>query len=319
MPNFSLRPFRLAAVSLGALIALSGGAPALAASVHPSKVHHGGGGSTGGTTGSSTTGFDVSYPQCGASLPTSPAFVIVGLNDGLANNLNPCFGPTSSYPSYTQSELYWAAQAAGGTSQPKVSVYVNTGDPGNSYNGKPIADWPQSSSGSDPYGSCTTTTFTSNGTTYKVGANSQACAWQYGSDRATHDVTWLSSEAGQINAQAGSTVVATSAPSYTWWLDVETGNSWQTNTGLNVADLRGMTDALIAAGVTTTGVYSTSYQWNTIAGSSLAGSLVGLPDWIPGASSSSGAQSNCGRPSFTAGRVVLTQWVAGLDNDYSCV
>ena len=310
------RPIHLTAVSIGTLIVLGSGVPAQASSVHPGRVHHGGGSSS-----PSPGGYDVSYPQCGSSLPASPEFGIVGLNDGLANNLNPCFGPSSTYPRYTQSELYWAASSVGGTSQPKVSLYVNTGDPGNSYNGRPIADWPQSSSSSDPYGACQTTTFTSSGTTYTVGQNSQACAWQYGSDRATQDMAWLSSEATQLNTQTGSSTVATKASGYAWWLDVETANSWQTDTGLNQADLRGMTDAFLGAGITTTGIYSTSYQWDTIAGGTAtpsSGSLYGIPDWIPGASSSSGAQANCGLASFTAGRVVLTQWVSSLDNDFVC-
>ena len=36
------------------------------------------------------TGNDVSYPQCGKSFPSGQAFGIVGVNDGLANNANPC-------------------------------------------------------------------------------------------------------------------------------------------------------------------------------------------------------------------------------------
>ena len=68
------------------------------------------------------------------------------MNGSLANDLNSRFGPSSSYPSYTQSELYWAFTASlGGTTQPKTSLYVHTADSGNLYNGKPIADWPTSS------------------------------------------------------------------------------------------------------------------------------------------------------------------------------
>lgn len=48
------------------------------------------------------TGNDISYPQCGAAFPSSPAFGIVGVNGGLANDLNPCLGPSASYPSYRQ-------------------------------------------------------------------------------------------------------------------------------------------------------------------------------------------------------------------------
>jgi len=51
----------------------------------------------------------------------------------------------------------------------------------------------------DPYGSCTTTSVTSRGHTYTVGANSDACAWQYGYNKAAQDVTWLTSAADAIN------------------------------------------------------------------------------------------------------------------------
>jgi hypothetical protein len=274
----------------------------------------------GGGGGSKTTGFDVSYPQCGTGLPSPAAFGIVGVNGGLANDLNPCLGPSSSYPSYTQSELYWALTASvGGTSQPDASLYVNTADPGNLYNGKPIADWP--TSGATPYGSCTTTTVTARGHTHTVGADSDACAWQYGYDRAAQDVSWVASAAKAINSQESTTVVPGTAVSYPWWLDVETANSWQADTSMNVADLQGMIAAFEAAGATTVGAYSTSAQWNSITGgtsTAAAGSLYGIPDWIPGASSLTTAEANCNLQSFTAGRVAVTQWTGTIDNDYAC-
>ena len=169
--------------------------------------------SGGGGRGSVATGNDVSYPQCGSSLPSAPAFGIVGVNDGLANNLNPCFGTSAAYPNYSQSELYWAvASATGSTSQPKASLYVNTGDPGNVYKGSPIADWP--TSGSTPYGACVTTTVVLSGGSYTVGENSDPCAWQYGYDRASQDVTWLADEASALNAQQSALPVSGSASSY---------------------------------------------------------------------------------------------------------
>ena len=287
----------------------------------------GGGGGGGGTSGSTTTGFDVSYPQCGSTLPTPTAFGIVGVNGGLANDLNSCLGPSSSYPSYTQSELYWAVTASvGGTTQPKTSLYVNTADPGNLYNGKPITDWPTSSISTDPYyPSCTTTTVTARGHTYTVGAISDACAWQYGYNKAAQDVTWLTSAADAINAQLPSPIVADTAGSYPWWLDVETANTWQSDTTMNVADLQGMIAGLHAAGVPTTigaiGAYSTSSQWDSITGgttSSAAGSLYQIPNWIPGATTLAQAQSNCSLSSFTSGSVTVSQWSGTPDNDYAC-
>ena len=279
------------------------------------------GGHGGGGGGSSTpTGNDVSYPQCGSRLPATPAFGIVGLTGGLANDLNPCFGPTTSYPSYTSSELYWAvASSVGGTSQPKASLYVNTDDPGNVYNGAVISDWP--TSGSTPDGSCTTTTVTLTSGTYTVGANSDACAWQFGFNMATQDADWLTSAATSINNQTPPVTVAATAGSYPWWLDVETANTWQSDTTMNVADLQGMIAGLQSSGATTVGAYSTTLQWTTITGgtSSASGSLYQIPAWIPGARNLSGAQSNCSQASFAGGTVAVTQWFGrSIDGDYAC-
>jgi hypothetical protein len=263
------------------------------------------------------TGNDLSYPQCGTAFPTSPAFGIVGINGGLANDLNPCLGPSTQYPTYQRSELYWAlASSSGSTSQPKASLYLNTADPGNTYNGTPIADWPTSSSASDPYGSCTTTAG-------GLGQNSTACAWQYGYDKAAQDAAWLASAANAINAQAPPVSVSNAASSYPWWLDVETVNTWQSGTSgqaMNTADLQGMIDALRQAGASVVGAYSTSSQWNSITGgtTSGSGSLYGIPDWIPGARTLSGAKSDCGLASFTKGKVTVTQWTSRPDGDYAC-
>ena len=306
---------------------------AVPASAAPPAGHggHGGGGSGGGGGGGGggtgtltpTAGNDVSYPQCGTTLPSAPAFGIVGVNGGLANDLNPCLGPSSSYPSYVQSELYWTlAQSTGAaTPQAKASVYVNTADPGNFYGRTPIADWP--TSGTTPYGTCSTTTVTERHRTYTVGADSTACAWQYGYDKATQDVSWLSGAASAIDGQSPPVAVPTTASSYPWWLDVETGNTWQSGTAgiaMNVADLQGMVAALGGADVSVVGVYSTASQWSEIAGTTTtaSGSLYQLPDWIPGATSLTGAVANCSLPSFTAGSVVLTQWTGTVDNDHAC-
>lgn len=294
------------------------------------KLDHGGGGSRGGGGGgtSTTTGNDVSWPQCGGSLPSSEAFGVVGVNGGLANDLNPCLGPSSAYPSYSQSELYWAVATATATStspQPKASLYLNTADPGNLYNGQPITDWP-TSGGNTTYGTCTTTTVTTSSGTATVGQNSPACAWQYGYDKAHQDITWLTEEADAINGQETKVTVSDAPANYPWWLDVETGNTWQSGTSgqeMNVAELQGMVTALQDASVADVGVYSTSSQWSTITGgtasSPAGGSLLAIPDWIPGARTLSGAQSNCKLASFTDGPVLLTQWTSsGLDSDYAC-
>ncbi len=306
------------ALVLGALL-VGSATPAFAA-----RPAHNGGGGGGGGGGGTTTGFDVSYPQCGATLPTSTAFGIVGVNDGRASDFNPCFAPPSSTSGYTQSELYWAESTSTGTAKltSKALLYVNTGDPGNVYNGQVIGDWPTSSNSLDPYTACSTTTVTLSSGTYSVGANSDGCAWQYGYNMAQADAASLTSAATAIANQESTVPVPATPSSYPWWLDVETANTWQI-TKMNVADLQGMIAGLEAAGVqyTNLGVYSTSSQWNSITGGTMttaSGSLYGLANWIPGARTLRGAESNCTLTSFTGGRVTITQWTGTIDNDYAC-
>jgi hypothetical protein len=253
---------------------------------------------------SSPSGNDIGWPQCGGAYPQGQVFGIVGLNDGLANSLNPCL----------EDELRWAAASAGSPAIPPASLYVNTADPGQVI--AQILDWPTdntdpagasealgSATYEDPYGAC-------------GGTDSLACSWQYGWDRAVTDLLWLEATSG-----VGFSNVPASFP---WWLDVETGNTWESGSSdaltRNVADLEGMVDALRFVGrVTSVGIYSTSYQWSVITGGTASSAtLAGLPDWIPGARTQSGAVANCGLPAFTGGRVLIAQWFGRFDSDVSC-
>ncbi|MHB1525082.1 MAG: hypothetical protein ACYCZN_02170 [Candidatus Dormibacteria bacterium] len=308
-----LRSTAVGATAAIALLLLSA-TPALAAKPagkgNNSPSSHGGGTST-------PTGNDISWPQCGGTFPSGQAFGIVGVNDGLANNLNPCLGPDGGGAS--TSELYWAQTTSSGAanqqggSQPMASLYVNTADPGNT-----VSDWP--SSGTNPDGTCSPTVSGSS-----IGQNSNACAWQYGYNKAVQDGTWLTQAATAVNtalAKAGSSsTLPTSPSSYPWWLDVETANSWQSGTNglaMNGADIQGMLAGLGSFGSTSIGIYSTSYQWGQIVGSPSATTFPTLPDWIPGARKLSEAESNCSLTGFT-GPVAVTQWFGHpYDGDYAC-
>jgi hypothetical protein len=281
----------------------SGGGSAWAA-------NHGGTGRGGSPAG---TGIDVSYPQCPANrLPTGESFAVVGVNGGLANDYNTCLATEFSY----------ARSLPGTTAQAKAQTYLNTADPGNS-----VADWPSpaypgaAASDTDPYGTCGF----ANGTA-GPGASSDACAWAYGYDMVagiTDATTSVPGDAVAFHQATGGQLYAQPV-----WLDVETTNSWLSGTGgqqMNAADLQGMVaatdDAARRAGSTApvVGVYTTAAQWSQIVGTTtLPAQLAGAPDWIPGAGSEAGAQSNCGQPSFTAGRVAVAQWTASYDYDYSC-
>lgn len=268
-------------------------------------------------------GNDISFPQCGATYPSNQAFGIVGVNDGRPNTVNPCLGPSTSTSGYTRSELYWAVATSTGTSpQPKASVYVNTSDPGNLATGVLVADWP--TSGSTPYGTCATTTVTTKSGPATAGADSQACAWEYGDQKAAQDAASLESAAQAVNAQSPPVTVPTTPSGYPWWLDVEGANTWRSGTSgqaMNTAMLQGIVVGLTAAGAPSVGVYSTSYMWGVITGgtNSSTTTIGKLDTWIPGASTEAGARTTCAGASFTAGPVVLAQFPSGaFDGDLPC-
>ena len=262
-------------VSLGTFFILSA-VPALAAKPSFNSGHTGG--------SATKLGNDISWPQCNKTLPTGQAFGIVGVNDGLANNNNPCFAQ----------ELSWAKASRGATGQPLSALYVNTANPGHLSNSWPTGNAYNGVTITNPYGTC-------------AGAEDAACAYMYGYERAWDDAT--------IRNVPG-------PGTYLWWLDIETANSWSTtNLTANKADLQGMADYFQSIGALV-GLYSTSYQWSQIVGTNNpGGSLNGLNSWLPGARSQKAAISNCSLAPLTVnGRVTATQYVSsGFDYDYSCI
>lgn len=227
-------------------------------------------------------GNDVSWPQCSGDMPDGPAFVIVGVTNGLANTTNPCL----------HQQLDWAEDSGGRTGHPHLALYVNTANPGlraswwptnNEYGGRVVPN---------PYGDC-------------QGQEDAACAYMYGYAKAFDDAYLRTvSEPG----------------AYLWWLDVETGNSWSGDKNANRADLEGMADFFLSIGARV-GVYSLPRQWAQIIGDvGSASSLYSLPAWLAGGHTADEARSMCSAAPLTAGgKVVLTQFVAGgFDYDRSC-
>lgn len=234
----------------------------------------------------SLIGNDVSWPQCGKDLPKGQAFGIVGVNNGVANTTNPCL----------TEQLAWAAGSSGATEQPKVSLYVNTANPGKAGSWWPTSDeYPVGSPVDNPYGSC------------KAKDYGKACAYMYGYAKAWDDayIRGISNPAD-----------------YVWWLDVETGNSWSTtDKDANRAVLEGMTDFFTSIDAEGVGIYSTGSQWSQIVGTvNSSSNLYWLPSWLAGARTLTGAKGNCSNPPLTrGGDVELTQFVSrGFDYDYSC-
>jgi hypothetical protein len=85
----ALRSLVVSAVAAVAVLTMSGVAQAA-----PTKV-----------------GYDVSYPQCGSSLPSARAFAIVGVNGGLSTKANPCLA--------TQLAWAWKSNGSLGSRQPR--------------------------------------------------------------------------------------------------------------------------------------------------------------------------------------------------------
>lgn len=248
-------------------------------------------------------GYDISYPQCGAKLPTDQYFGIVGVNGGLATTTNPCLA----------SQLTWANQSKSGSTQSKVQLYVNTANP---YGVAGITTWPTSNidqtgqTTNNSYGTC-------------VGANDTACSWQYGWNRAIAD------NLDRFIPAAQAASINSSASAYTWWLDVETGNSWQAPSlespnayANNVATLEGMTAYFKSQNVQV-GLYSTAPQWSQITGNAIPANsnLNGLANWRPSGTSLNIAISNCSvAPLTTGGYISMTQYVQrSLDKNHSCI
>ncbi|MET4146733.1 hypothetical protein [Arthrobacter sp. UYCo732] len=231
-------------------------------------------------------GNDVSWPQCGQALPKNQTFGIVGVNNGLANNTNPCLA----------TQLAWARASTGGTGQPKIALYVNTANPGAAGSWWPTSNTYGGAKVTNPYGECTST----------VDVYGPACSYMYGYAKAYDDAN----------------IRGVSDPGlYTWWLDVETGNSWSPSTLANRADLEGMV-AYFASIKAPTGIYSTRTQWTQIVGAVPPSSnLYNLPSWLAGASSLALAKRKCADAPLTAGgKVSLTQYVSGgFDYDHSCI
>ena len=209
------------------------------------------------TTGS--TGFDVSYPQCGSALP-SGTFAIVGVTGGHAFTQNACFG----------SEYASATSATPG----QVSLYMNLN----------AAIGSTASEGlTGPRGTCKR-------------RDKPCVAYNYGWNAASAALSYAAATPGVVTGTS-------------WWLDIETANSWNSDPGLNQTTIQGALDGLRAGGATNVGVYSTAFMWNSITGS---WNTLLAPVWYPGATCAAAS-------GFTGGPVWLVQTASGASNgDVAC-
>ena len=177
-------------------------------------------------------------------------------------------------------QFRWAA-----SSPRRPAFYINTANPGTASR---AVNWYGQRS---PSPSCSP-------------ADEGACAFNYGYNGAKHAFAYAQAQTG-------------AAGRHTWWLDVETGNSWSPNVALNNASILGAIAFLRSQGVPV-GAYSTRYQWGRITGGAR---LPELPSWVAGARNRDEAARFCSPDrSFTGGPVVMVQWVEhNLDHDLLCV
>lgn len=266
-----MRLFRALTMTIALIMALLGAAPVFSAASRAAI--------------SATTGYDISWPQCGGSYPSHPAFGIVGVNRGIVFSANRCL----------QSELAWAG---GATAQ----LYANTGNPGPTLS----THWPD---GQTAPRACNPSR-----TSLLSDRDTADCAYDYGYNAAADSYNDAVLAFGNLGLSP-----ATPAGS-TWWFDVETSNSWRSNVALNVAALQGAVSYLNSVGVANMriGFYSTQYQWNQITGGP-ATSFEAFKSWVAGASSARGASAKCVGSGFTGGGVALAQYLSGgFDADLRC-
>ena len=104
----------------------------------------------------------------------------------------------------------------------------------------------------------------------------------------------------------------------TWWLDVETMNTWNSDVVQNQRSLQGAYDALSASGATTIGAYSTTAQWQSVTGGwKNSWANWGATTWT----TAKQAASYCTGHQFTGGPSLLMQYKSKqskVDQDYAC-
>jgi hypothetical protein len=228
-------------------------------------------------------GFDVSYPQCGGSLPEVFSFAVIGVNGGRVYSPNHCLADDET------GLLAWAG--------PNAELYANTANPGPDHSDH----WP---TGQDAPRAC-----------LADDADSADCAYDYGWNAAAD--SYANAVAayvalGWAHADATRTPVANR-----WWLDVEVANSWRSNRSLNVAALQGAVAYLESMEVESVGFYSAPRMWAQIVGD--ADAFADHPAWVAGASTLRQARAVCRADGFTGGRVLMAQYFAkGLDANYRC-
>jgi hypothetical protein len=235
-------------------------------------------------------GYDVSYPQCGDRLPEAFGFAVVGVNGGRVHSTNPCLVTSGE----ERGHLEWAG--------PEAQLYANTANPGP----RDSRYWPV---GQDVPRACQPPGLLRSSDTVE-------CAYVYGWNAAADSYEAAVDafvELGWADAGADELPWAT-----TWWLDVETANSWRLDWRMNVASLEGARDYLVSRDVAEVGFYSTPRMWWRITGGTET--FAEHPAWHAGATDAADARERClDEDGFTGGELRMVQWIEdGLDHNLRC-
>ncbi len=243
---------------------------------------------------SSSTGIDVSYPNCGKPLPSSSStFAIVGVTDGRPFTTYKCL-----------SGLWKSAPLTViGPESYQPSAYFNTG-----YSGAYGRDINVQACG-NPGGSGFNPGLTAH-------AQKQADqAWEIGCSEASYAYATLAK-------------AATTQP-FMLFADIETGNSWSSNVTLNQYAIDGISWGMAHTGSTTSnswGIYSSRSMWTTITGSAKWSPTTTTKSTTPAVTANwvTGLEGGC--PNSSTGSVfdtAVSTWLSqvttgSIDTDKLC-
>ena len=246
----------------------------------------------------SGTGYDMSYPQC--SLGGK------GVPDNSSRTLFAIIGLGGGRPFTTNGCATQQAQWAVTQGQP-TSFYFNTGY-AMAY-AKSVTT------------QCSTLSSQQSFTGSAHDVSAQQTAWAIGC-----------SETDTAMASAPTTSPATTPVA--WWADIETGNSWSSNTSLNQATVKGIFDELhnkltqSGSSNVQVGVYSSPSMWGQIVGAGYVNAGI-TADWQSGATcplpSSTGevngfslTGTNTSAPLWLAQSGSYSAYYTTFDEDVAC-
>ena len=268
---------------------------------------------------SGSVGYDIGYLQCGSRYPntlrqatalqppssagpwwsTATRNVRSGGLASLRTWYRPGYafaivGVDSGYPFMSPAHPGNSCLADEFNHLPQPGLYVNTG-----YD-------PSYTDSTHTTSSCATQS------TSVTGTAEQQAAWAVGCSEAQRDYEY-----------AGVQGITSAA---TWWLDVETANSWCGQSGTSCTDLtlnqhaiQGLIDTFTHIGAVPVGIYSNRTQWSAIVGNLPIAGVTS--NWVAsGRYTAQEAATYCSSSaSFSGAPVSLVQFLGGpVDRDYAC-